>query len=298
MASPYVKGVLMPYPDSFTTKEIETNGATIHTRVGGSGPAVMLLHGYGLTGDSWSPLAAALAGTHTVIVPDLRGLGLSSKPEDGYDKKTQAGDIAGVLDALGIEQTALVSNDMGSLVAFAFAAMHRDRVTRWVQMEAPIPGLGPWEQITGNPRTWHFGFGGPDMERLVAGRERIYLDHFWNEFSANSGDISEAMREHYAALYALPGTIRAGFAQFNAFPQDAQDNKKLIEEGGKLAFPVLAMGGEAAAGSRAEMIMRFAADNVQGAVVPACGHWLMEENPEATVKIVRTFLSQAPDARS
>ena len=298
MASPYLKGVLIPYPDSFTTKEIETNGATIHTRVGGSGPAVMLLHGYGLTGDSWSPLAAALAVTHTVIVPDLRGLGLSSKPEDGYDKKTQAGDIAGVLDALGIEKTALVSNDMGSLVAFAFAAMHRNRVTRWVQMEAPIPGLGPWEQITSNPRTWHFGFGGPDMERLVAGRERIYLDHFWNEFSANPGDISEAMREHYAVLYALPGAIRAGFAQFNAFPQDAQDNKKLIEEGGKLAFPVLAVGGEAAAGSRAEMIMRFAAANVEGAVVPACGHWLMEENPEATVKIVRAFLLQVPDARS
>ena len=287
----YPKGVLVPYPDSFTIKEIETNGATLHTRLGGNGPAVMLLHGYGLTGDSWAPLAAALAGTHTVIAPDLRGFGLSSKPEGGYDKKTQAGDMAGLLDALEIAQTALVSCDMGSLVAFAFAAQHRTRVTRWVQMEAPIPGLGPWEQITGNPRTWHFGFGGPDMERLVAGRERIYLDHFWNEFSADPADISEPMREHYAALYALPGAIRAGFAQFNAFSQDADDNKKFIEEGGKLGFPVLAMGGEAAAGSRAEMIMRFAADHVEGAVVPVSGHWLMEENPDATVEIVRQFLS-------
>ena len=110
--------------------DVETNGATIHTRVGGGGPAVMLLHGYGVTGDSWAPLAATLASTHTVVVPDLRGLGLSSKPDGGYDKKTQAGDVAGVLDALGIERTALVSNDMGSLVAFAFAAQHRDRVTR------------------------------------------------------------------------------------------------------------------------------------------------------------------------
>lgn len=287
----YPKGVLVPYPDSFTTTDIETNGATIHTRIGGKGPAVMLLHGYGLTGDSWALLAAALAGTHTVIVPDLRGLGLSSKPDGGYDKKTQAGDVTGVLDALGIERTALVSADMGSLVAFAFAAQHRDRVTRWVQMEAPIPGLGPWDQITSNPRTWHFGFGGPDMERLVAGRERIYLDHFWNEFSADPSDISEPMRAHYAALYALPGAIRAGFAQFNAFPQDAEDNKKLIEKGGKLAFPVLAIGGEAAAGSRAEAIMRFAADHVEGAVVPASGHWLMEENPQATMQIVQKFFS-------
>ncbi|MDQ2803611.1 MAG: alpha/beta hydrolase [Pseudomonadota bacterium] len=291
MASNIPKGVLTPYPDDFTTRDIETNGAVIHVRVGGSGPAVLLLHGYGLTGDSWAPLAAALAGTHSVIVPDLRGFGLSSKPEGGYDKKTQAGDVAGVLDALGVKETALVSNDMGSLVAFAFAARHRDRVTRWVQMEAPIPGLGPWEQITGNPRTWHFGFGGPDMERLVAGRERIYLDHFWNEFSANPGDISETMRAHYSALYALPGAIRAGFAQFNAFPQDAADNKKLIDEGGKLDLPVLAMGGEAAAGSRAEAIMRFAANHVTGAVVPGSGHWLMEENPNETVRLVQQFLS-------
>ena len=292
MASTYPKGVLTPYPDSFTTREIETNGATIHTRVGGSGPAVMLLHGYGLTGDSWAPLAAALAGTHMVIVPDLRGLGLSSKPEGGYDKKTQAGDVAGVLDALDVEKTALVSNDMGSLLAFAFAAQHRDRVTRWAQMEAPIPGIGPWEQIASNPRAWHFGFGGPDMERLVAGRDRIYLDHFWNDYAANPADIGEAMREHNAALYALPGAMRAGFAQFNAFSQDAEDNRRYIEEGGKLVFPILAMGGEAAAGSRAEVIMRFVADHVEGAVVPASGHWLMEENPGATVQLVQNFLSQ------
>ena len=291
MASTYATGVLTPFPDDFTTRDIETNGATIHTRVGGNGPAVTLLHGYGLTGDSWAPLAAALAGTHTVIVPDLRGLGRSSKPEGGYDKKTQAGDLAGVLDALDVRQTALVSNDMGSLLAFAFAAQHRGRVTRWVQMEAPIPGIGSWEQIASNPKAWHFGFGGPDMERLVAGRERIYLDHFWNDYAANPADISETMRAHYASLYALPGAMRAGFAQFNAFSQDAEDNKKYIEEGGKLAFPILGIGGEKAAGSRAEMIMRLVANDVAGAIVPGAGHWLMEENPDATVRIVQEFLS-------
>ena len=224
MAAPHRKGVVMPFPVSFATRDIETNGAVLHTRVGGSGPAVMMLHGFGQTGDSWAPLAAALVDAHTVIVPDLRGFGLSSKPEGGYDKKTEAGDVTGILDTLGIDQTALVSNDMGSLVAFAFAAQHRARVTRWVQMEAPLPGIGPWMQIASNPKTWHFGFGGPDMERLVAGRERIYLDHFWNDFSVNPDDISEAMREHYTALYALPGAMRAGFAQFNAFHQDAIDN--------------------------------------------------------------------------
>ena len=281
---------LVPFPDDFTNRSIETNGATLHTRIGGSGPAVLLLHGFGVTGDSWAPLAAELAGSHTVIVPDLRGFGLSSKPESGYDKKTQAGDMAGLLDALGVSQTALVSCDMGSLVAFAFAAGCRDRVTRWVQMEAPIPGLGPWEQIIGNPRTWHFGFGGPDMERLVAGRERIYLDHFWNEFAGVPAAFGDKLRQHYAALYAQPGAMRAAFAQFNAFPQDAEDNRELIKGGGKLAMPVLALGGEAAAGARAEAIMRFTADNVEGVVVPDSGHWLMEENPAVTSRIVAKFL--------
>ena len=286
----YEKGKLIPYPTDFTTREIETNGATLHTRIGGSGAAVMLLHGYGLTGDSWAPLAAALAETHTVIAPDLRGFGLSSKPEGGYDKKTQAGDVTGILDAFGIESTALVSNDMGSLLAFAFAAQHRNRVTRWVQMEAPLPGIGPWEQITSNPKTWHFGFGGPDMERLVAGRERIYLDHFWNDFSATPADISDEMREHYTVLYARPGAMRAGFAQFHAFPQDAIDNKAFLEKG-KLSFPVLAVGGEASNGPMTEGLMKLVAEDVKGAVVPAAGHWLIEENPEATVKIVQDFLS-------
>ena len=251
---------------------------------------MLLLHGYALTGDSWAPLAAALADTHTVIVPDLRGLGLSSKPAGGYDKKTQAGDVAGVLDALGIEQAALVSNDMGSLVCFAFAALHRDRVTRWVQMEAPMPGIGPWEQIASNSKAWHFGFGGPDMERLVAGRERIFLDHFWNDFSANPADIGEALREHYAALYALPGAMRAGFAQFNAFPQDAVDNRGYLEQG-KLTIPILAVGGEKSSGERTEVLMRQVAERVEGAVVPAAGHWLMEENPEATMILVQRYLT-------
>ena len=182
-------------------------------------------------------------------------------------RRRRAGDVTGILDALSIEKTALVSNDMGSVLAFAFAAQHRDRVTRWVQMEAPIPGIGPWEQITSNPKTWHFGFGGMDMERLVAGRERIYLDHFFDDFSTNPADISEELRDHYAALYARPGGMRAGFAQFNAFPQDAIDNNAFLEQG-KLTLPVLAVGGEASNGMMTAGLMKLVADDVEGAVVP------------------------------
>ena len=127
------------------------------------------------------------------MVPDLRGLGLSSRPAGGYDKKTQAGDIAGVLDALGIDRVDLVTHDIGNMVGFAFAAQHPDRVTSFVIMDAPVPGVGPWEEILKNPLLWHFRFGGPDMERLVAGRERIYLDRFWNEFAADPKEFSEAV---------------------------------------------------------------------------------------------------------
>ena len=280
---------VVPFPPSFQAREITTNGTTLYVRVGGSGPAVVLLHGYGETGDMWAALAADLARDHTVVVPDLRGMGLSSKPAGGFDKKTQGHDIAGVLDALEIDRTDLVTHDIGNMVGYAFAAQNRGRVTKFVLIDAPLPGVGPWEEILKNPLLWHFRFGGPDMERLVAGRERIYLDRFWNEFSATPSRFSEASREHYAELYARPGAMHAGFAQFAAFDQDAIDNKAFLAEG-KLSMPVLALGGEKSFGLTMAEVMTFAADNVEGAIVPDSGHWIMEENPTATIALVRAFL--------
>lgn len=280
---------IVPFPAGFRTQEIPTNGTNLHVRVGGQGPAVVLLHGYGETGDMWGEMAADLARDRTVIVPDLRGMGLSVIPEKGFDKKTQAADIAGVLDALKVDRAELVTHDIGNMVGFALAAGYRERVTKFVLIDAPLPGVGPWEEILKNPLLWHFRFGGPDMERLVAGRERIYLDRFWNEFSATPSRFSEAARVHYAALYARPGAMRAGFAQFAAFDQDAVDNKAFLAKG-KLTIPVLAIGGEKSFGLGMAEVMKFAAENVQGAVVPGSGHWIMEENPAATVALVRNFL--------
>ena len=279
-----------PFPASFRTQDIATAGATIHVRVGGQGPAVVLLHGYGETGDMWAPLAEDLARDHTVVVPDLRGLGLSSRPQGGYDKKTQAGDVAGVLDALGIDSADIVAHDIGNMVAYSFAVQHPERTTRLVVIDAPLPGIGPWEEVLKNPLLWHFRFGGPDMERLVAGRERIYLDRFWNEFSATPAAFTEASREHYARLYALPGAMHAGFAQFAAFDQDAADDLAFLAERGKLAMPVLAVGGEKSFGPMMATVMRFAASDVTEGIVPGSGHWIMEENPAATVAMVRAFL--------
>jgi len=247
---------IQPFPAEFKTEMIATNGARIYVRVGGSGPAVVLLHGYGETGDMWAPLAGRLARDHTVIVPDLRGLGLSSRPPGGYDKKTQGEDVAGVLDALKIDKVELVTHDIGNMVGYAFAAEHPERVKKFVIIDAPLPGVGPWDDIIRSHALWHFSFYGPD---------------------------------HYAKLYARPGAMHAGFEQFKAFDQDATDNKAFVAKG-MLAMPVLAVGGEKSFGPMMATVMRAAATNVQTAVVPNSGHWVMEENPAATIKLVEDFL--------
>jgi pimeloyl-ACP methyl ester carboxylesterase len=280
---------IQPYPANFRTDNILTNGVQIYVRVGGEGPAVVLLHGYGETGDMWSPLAIRLVRNHTVIVPDLRGLGLSSRPAGGYDKKTQAADLAGVLDALKIEKVDLVTHDIGNMVGYAFAAQYPGRVGKFVLIDAPLPGIGPWDDIIRSHALWHFSFYGPDAERLVKGRERIYLDRFWNEFSADPKKFDEASRKHYAKLYAEAGAMHAGFEQFKAFDQDAMDNKAFVGKG-MLTMPILAVGGEKSFGPMMATVMRAAATNVQGAIVPNSGHWLMEENPAATINLVEDFL--------
>ena len=282
-----------PFPAAFTTREIAANGTTLHVRVGGKGPAVVLLHGFGETGDMWAPLAAALIKDHTVVVPDLRGMGLSAHPDGGYDKATQGRDIAAVLDSLKIGKFALVTHDIGNMVGFALATQQPDRVTRFALLDAPVPGVGPWDEILKNPLLWHFRFGGPDLERLVAGRERIYLDRFWNEFSADPKKFSEGSREHYAKLYAMPGAMHSGFAQFAAFDQDAIDNRAILAAKGKLAMPVYAIGGEKSFGPMMATVMRAGAINVTEGIVPGSGHWIMEENPQATVAMVRAFLDKA-----
>jgi pimeloyl-ACP methyl ester carboxylesterase len=281
---------MTPFPTDFKTQMIQTNGTRLYVRVGGSGPPVILLHGFGDTGDMWAPLAADLAKDHIVIVPDLRGMGLSEHPDTGYTKKNEAVDIAGVLDALHVPRTALVTHDIGNMVGYALAAQYPSRVTRWVVIDAPLPGIGHWNEIIQSPALWHFNFRGPDVERLVQGRERIYLDRFWNELSADPRSIDEETREHYAALYARPHAMHDAFEQFAAFSQDATDNKALLAQGGKLKIPVLALGAERSFGTGMATELGFVAVDVTGGVIPRSGHWIMEENPRATIELATNFL--------
>jgi pimeloyl-ACP methyl ester carboxylesterase/quercetin dioxygenase-like cupin family protein len=276
-------------PASFQAKTVHSAaGADIFVRWGGTGPVVVLIHGYAENSDSWAPLAADLMKDHTVVVPDLRGIGRSSKPDGGYDKKTQAQDIRAVVTALGYDKSFVVAHDIGNMVAYAYAALYPDKVERLVVMDAPIPGIDPWNTILLNPGVWHFNFHGRDAERLVQGRERIYFDRIWDDFTGDPSKPDEATRNFFTASYSQPGGMRAGFAQFTAFSQDAADNQVFQQV--KLTMPVLAVGGEKSFGSLQAVIMRHVATNVQEAVVPGSGHWLMEERPVYTVALVRKFL--------
>src|SRR5262249_4085016 len=277
------------FPAGFHSQLMSTNGTRLYVRVGGKGPAVVLLHGFADTGDMWAMAAAELARNHTVVVPDLPGMGLSDHPATGYTKANQARDIAGVMDALKIEKADLVTHDIGNMVGFALAAQFPARITRWIVIDAPLPGIGQiWQDQLVNPKAWHFNFYGPDEERLVAGRERIFLDRFWNELSADPRKIDEATRAHYAAYYARPHAMHDSFEQFVAFPQDGVDDRALLAKG-KLAMPVLALGAEKSYGLTMKADLDQVATNVTGGVVPASGHWIMEENPAATTKLIVDF---------
>jgi pimeloyl-ACP methyl ester carboxylesterase len=277
-----------PYPASFKTETVNADGVKLHVRVGGSGPAVVLIHGFGDTGDMWTPLAVALAKNHRVIVPDLRGMGLSSKPDGGYDKKTQAADMRTILDKLGVDKADIVGHDIGTMVAYAYAARYPEKTTKLVVMDGPVPGIAPWADIVRLPVLWHFDLGGKDALRLVQGRERIYLDRFWNDFAGDASKIDEGTRTHYAKLYARPGAMKASFAQFQSIRKDNEDNAEFVKT--RLTMPVLALGAEKSFGAMQATQMRNAASNVTEVIVPGSGHWLMEESPAATVKAVQSFL--------
>ena len=260
----------------FTARDAEVNGTRIHYRVGGQGPAVVLLHGSAETSHMWNPLMPLLAKTHTVIVPDLRGAGGSAKPEGGYDKKNMAVDIHELVKSLGIKSAAIVGHDIGLMVAYAYAAQFPAETERVVLMDAFLPGIGQWQNVWLLRDLWHFHFYGDVPLALVKGRERIYFEHFWNDFAADkTKSVSEADRRNYAAAYARAHGMRAGFEYFKAFEQDAKDFAAFSTT--KLEMPFLVLTGEKASGTFLIDQTKLVATKVTGSVVEGSGHWLMEE---------------------
>jgi pimeloyl-ACP methyl ester carboxylesterase len=276
-------------PAGFTEKSAMVNGVRINYKIGGQGPVVVLLHGYTQTSHMWLPLLPVLAKSCTVIAPDLRGAGKSDRPEAGYDKKTMAKDIQALVHQLGFSEVNIVGHDIGLMVAYAYAAQYPAEVSKVVLMDAFLPGVGDWKSVWLMRDLWHFHFYGETPLALVKGRERIYFEHFWNDFAADrTKSVPEADRQFYAATYARDDGMRAGFEYFKNFEQDSKDFAALSTT--KLNMPFLVLTGQKASGTFLIDQVKLVATNVSGTVVEGSGHWLMEEAPDQVVPALVAFL--------
>jgi pimeloyl-ACP methyl ester carboxylesterase len=269
----------------------DVNGVRLHYLIAGKGDPVVLLHGFAESSHMWRPLIAKLADRHTVIAPDLRGFGQSATPEGGYTKAAMAQDIHALLKSLKYDHIRLVGHDIGLMVAYAYVAQYPGEVDRIVLMEAFLPGVGNWNSVFLLRDLWHFHFYGKTPLALVTGRERIYLEHFWNDFAANPAkSVSEADRKFYAGEYAKPGHMKAGMEVFRAFPKDAEDFAGFAKT--KLTMPMLVLSGEKAGGPFLIEQGKMVADNVDGVLVKGAGHWLMEEAPGEVIPKLVEFLNR------
>jgi pimeloyl-ACP methyl ester carboxylesterase len=274
---------------TISSRTAEVLGVKLHYLTAGKGPAVLLLHGYTQTSRMWNPIIPKLAERFTVIAPDLPGIGDSEIPADGLDMKTAAIRIHALAQLLGVEKARVVGHDIGLMVAYAYAAQFPEEVEKLVVMDAFLPGVPGWESVYDNPGIWHFRFNGPTPEALVKGRERTYFEHFWNDFAADrTRSIPRADRAAYAAAYARPGRMRAGWAYFVSFRQAADDFARLSKT--KLTMPVLAIGGEKANGEVLGQQMKLVASDATTVVLEDAGHWVLEEKPEETTDALLKFL--------
>lgn len=274
------------------------NGLRLHYLKAGQGDAtpIILLHGYTDTSHMWLPLISHLGDGPVVIAPDLPGAGDSAIPPSGYDKKTLAQDIHALVQQLGYHKVKIVGHDIGLMVAYAYAAQYPDEVESIVLMDAFLPGVGDWQKVWLLRDKWHFNFYGATPEALVKGRERIYFEHFWNDFAADpKHSVPEADREFYTAAYAKPGRMRAGFEYFHAFTQDAQDFASFAKT--PLHMPMLVLAGEKASGQFLIDQARLVDTDVHGVIVKGSGHWLMEEAPAQTIPALVQFLDQPTPPR-
>ena len=275
--------------NSIASRTAEVDGLKLHYLAAGQGPAVVLLHGYAETSRLWMPLIPLLAERFTVIAPDLPGIGDSAIPMNGLDMSTAAIRMHALVRSLGFDTAEVAGHDIGLMVAHAYAAQFPGEVGKLVVMDAFLPGVGPWEAVYNSPGIWHFRFYGPTPEALVSGRERIYFEHFWNDFAADkTRSIPEEDRQAYIAAYAAPGRMRAGWAYFASFIQTSQDFAQLAQT--KLTMPVLAIGGEKSMGDVLGQQAKLVATNAAVVVLKDTGHWIMEERPRETMDALVKFL--------
>jgi len=286
--------VVSAMPDWAQAEKIESrfaevDGLRMHYLLAGKeGSPVILIHGYAQNSHMWRPLMTALGKTHRVVAPDLRGFGDTTKAQTGYDKKTMAQDVHALARSLGIEKAGIAGHDIGLMVAYAYAAQYPAEVDRIALLDAFIPGVGDTTNLFLLKDLWHFHFYGPTPLALVKGRERIYFEHFWNDFAADpKKSVSETDRRFYTRKYAQPDAMKAGMEVFRAFDQDAKDNAEFAKT--KLAMPMLVLGGEKSGGDFLISQGRMVANNVDGVIITGSGHWLIDEAPNQVIPRLIAF---------
>jgi len=273
------------------SKFAQAGDVRLHYLVAGKGEPIVLLHGYAETSHMWRPLIRQLAKTNLVIAPDLRGAGASDAPETGYAKADLARDIHALAASLQLGPVKLVGHDIGLMVAYAYAAQYPAQVRKIVLMDAFLPGVGKWKDVWLLRDLWHFHFYGPTPLALVTGRERIYFEHFWNDFAADkTRSVPEADRRFYAKEYAKPGHMKAGMEYFRNFEQDASQFAGFART--PLTMPMLVLAGEKASGQALIDQGKLVASNVEGVIVNGSGHWLMEEAPAVVMPKLVDFLTR------
>jgi pimeloyl-ACP methyl ester carboxylesterase len=284
-----VKGYAHAPDETIASRTVQIDGVKLYYLSAGHGTPLILLHGYAETSLMWKPIIPALAQRFTVIAPDLPGIGDSDIPSDGLDMKTAAIRIHDLVKSLGVQKAEVVGHDIGLMVAYAYAAQFPTEVTKLVLMDAFLPGVEGWEAVYNNPNIWHFRFNGPTPEALVQGRERTYFDYFWNDFAADKTySIPEADRKAYAAAYARPGRMHAGWAYFVSFLQAAKDFAQLSQT--ELTMPVLTIGGDKSLGEALGQQAKLVATDATVVVLKDTGHWVLEERPRETTEALEKFL--------
>jgi len=282
--------IVPPRPAGIASNRVTVNGVRIHYLKAGSGPAIVLLHGWAETSSMWLDIIPKLAQSYTVIAPDLRGYGDSSHVMDNFDQREVGADIAELLALEGFKQFVVVGHDLGAHVAFYMATKYPDAVSKLVLLDSVVPGIAPWEALTKDARLWHWNFYSiPDLpEALIEGKENLYFSWFLRSFAVNGAAVEKQIPRVVAEFTGV-GAIRSALQLFRARELDAKLNADWIKTN-RLKMPVLALGGEGGTGTVLFQQMLQVADHVEGGLIKNCGHWLVIEQPEVVLNRLTTFL--------
>lgn len=285
---------------TFKSAYVNVNGIRMHYLVSGNGDKpVLLVHGFPGSWRSWEALMGRLARAgYTPVVPDYRGAGETDISTSGYDKKNMALDLHELIKALKMKQVDIIGHDMGLIVAYAYAALYPQETKHIVLMDGFIPGIPGWETpYNGNPAAgisskWHFRFFGPTAVAMIQGKEKVYLDMFFDGFVYEGNpSVPNEVREALLKDYSRPGRMEAAFKLYSAWVEhDANDNRAFAEN--RLTIPVLTIGGDSSRGKTLSEQVQHITTQPQSLILQNTGHWVLEEKAEATSGAILDFLQK------